>query len=354
MLHLVRLHSDSNADMNSGDEQKPRCQNCRDRNVTCTYGDWTFVSQGPYPSGTDETAPEDTIDDAQEFTAVESPPLTASRAPNATPSSNAIHSPQLPVRQPLLSQMVSPNVTRSPHSTRAPVGVQGPGRNDHDEALASWSATYVGVEPIYEATTPSRWIDSSLSQRGSLSPHSALLRFRYQVVPWLDSGNCKSSFGPTIMTLARSSRIILDCILCCMRLRDKAIGTPGHVSDDSGLRQRLLDDLAREDALTADVGRALLAMSDVFGTPPSEWSTIAAPHVQCFGSLASQSQHFASIPEPLKTLLRLRLKIGKLLTSLLIQYLKLLIITQNRCCSFHCHKQASTRAVRVLLACFRF
>lgn len=295
--------------MNSGDEQKPRCQNCRARNVTCTYGDWTFVSQGPYPSGTDETAPEDTVDDLQDFTAIESPPLTASRAPNATPSSNAIHSPQLPVRQPLLSQMISPLIERSPHSMSTQVGVQGQGRNN-DEAPVPWPSACLGAEPIYEATTPSRWIDSSLSQRGSLSPHSALLRFRYQVVPWLDSGNCKSSFGPTIMTLARSSKVILDCILYCMRLRDKAVGTPGSVFDDSGIRQRLLDDLVREEAPTADVGRVLLAMSDVFGTPPSEWSNISVSHLQCFGRRASESQHFTSMPEPLKTLLRLRFKIG--------------------------------------------
>lgn len=114
------------------------------------------------------------------------------------------------------------------------------------------------------------------------------------------------------MTLARSSKVILDCILYFMRLRDKVVGTPGFVFDDSGVSQRLMDDLSREDALTADVGRALLVMSDVLGTPPSEWSNITVPHVQCFGSRDPQSQRFGSIPEPLKTLLRLRLKIGEL------------------------------------------
>lgn len=262
------------------------------------------MSQGPLTFAANEPAQEDdSIDDVQDFTAVNSPPQADLRVPNGTPY------PQVTVGERLHSQILSSQLNRSVHSSSAHVVNQAQGTNNED-VPAPWPSTYTGTEPIYEATTPSRWIDSSLSQRGSLSPHSALLRFRYQVVPWIDAGNCKSTFGPTIMTLARSSKVILECILHCMRLRDKAVGTPGSVSGELGDRQRLLDDLTREDALTADVGCALLNMSDALGTPPSEWSNVPAPRVQCFGERGSQNQHFASMPEPLKTLLRLRLKIG--------------------------------------------
>jgi hypothetical protein len=82
-------------------------------------------------------------------------------------------------------------------------------------------------------------------------------------------------------------------------------------SDDA--RQRLLDRLSREAPLEADVGRALLAMSDVFCIPPSEWAARLAPSVRHCAEGISKSRAAGFVTEPLKTLLRLHLKIGKIL-----------------------------------------
>ena len=96
-----------------------------------------------------------------------------------------------------------------------------------------------------------------------------------------------------------------------MRLRDESGGAASADTYDSSTRTRLFDDIAQEGALTADIGRAILAMSDVFCTPPSEWAKISVPPVRCYGGEAPQSRAFGFVTEPLKTLMRLQLKIGK-------------------------------------------
>jgi hypothetical protein len=116
-----------------------------------------------------------------------------------------------------------------------------------------------------------------------------------------------------MMTLARGNKVIADCITYCMRLRDESGGTASAETYDSSTRARLFDEIAQEGALTADIGRAILAMGDIFCTPPSEWFKISAPQVRCYGGELPQSRAFGFVTEPLKTLMRLQLKIGKLL-----------------------------------------
>jgi hypothetical protein len=122
-----------------------------------------------------------------------------------------------------------------------------------------------------------------------------------------------------MMTLARGNKVISDCIIYCMRVRDESGGTATAETYDCSTRARLLDELAQEGALTADIGRAVLTLSDVFCTPPSEWAKISAPTVRCDGGEAMQSRAFGFVTEPLKTLLRLQLKVGKYFESLVCQ-----------------------------------
>lgn len=287
-----------------GDEGKPACQNCSSRNVNCRYADWTFVSEGPFGSVAADEPQGDAVDVVKTITEPSS--LTPLRI-GSTPTSYQLQAGDL-----LPSHLPSPPIAPSPGFT---VELSAGARQSLDEnvPIASWSSVHAGEDFLYEATTPSRWINGNLSQQGSMSARSALLRFRYQVVPWIDSNTCKSTFGPTMMTLARGNRVISDCIIYCMRLRDESGGTAGAEIYDSSTRGRLFDEIAQEGALTSDIGRAILAMSDVFCTPPSEWIKISAPPVRCYGRDVPQSRAFGFVAEPLKTLMRLQLKIGKLL-----------------------------------------
>jgi hypothetical protein len=113
-----------------------------------------------------------------------------------------------------------------------------------------------------------------------------------------------------MMTLARSNEVVSDCISYCVQARDDDTGS-GTASRNLDARQRLLERLTQEAALEADVGRALLALSDIFCTLPSEWATLLAPHVRRCAEEISSSRAPGFITEPLKTLLRLHLKIGK-------------------------------------------
>ena len=285
-----------------GDEGKPACLNCTSRNAECRYADWTFISEGPFGSVTSDDGQEDSVDVVQ-YT---SEPFT----PLPTGSTASLY--QARPGDLIPNQLPSPPIAPSP-SLAAETTAGAPPSLDENVLIPSWTSVHTGDDFLYEATTPSRWINGNLSQQGSMSARSALLRFRYQVVPWIDSNNCKSTFGPTMMTLARGNKVISDCIIYCMRLRDESGGTASAETYNSSTRARLFDEIAQEGALTADIGRAILGMGDVFCTPPSEWFKISAPPVRCYGGEAPQSRAFGFVTEPLKTLMRLQLKIGKLL-----------------------------------------
>jgi hypothetical protein len=177
----------------------------------------------------------------------------------------------------------------------------------------SWTSTHTHDDLAYEAATPSRAINGSYAaHQDPRNESSALLRFRYEVMPRIDSNNAKSVFGPAMMTLARSSKAVSDCIVHFMRARDESIGTPGALLGDShASRHRLYDRLSRESPLEADVGRALLVTSDSYWIPPSEWAARFAPPVRRCAEEISKSRASGFVTEPLKTLLRLHLKIGK-------------------------------------------
>jgi hypothetical protein len=293
-----------------GDEGKPDCQNCTSRNVSCKYADWTFVSEGPFRFVESDEPEEATADVAQ--TTSDSPRFTPIRMLSASSSSYQAQAGDM-----LSSHLPSPPIAPSPSLTSGiPAGA--PPSLDENVHVAAWASVQASDDFVYEATTPSRWINGNLSQQGSMSARSALLRFRYQVVPWIDSNTCKSTFGPTMMTLARSNRVISNCIIYCMRLRDESGGCVAAETYDASTRARLFDEIAQECVLTADIGRAILAMSDVFCTCPSEWFKISAPPVRCYSVDLPQSRAFGFVTEPLKTLMRLQLKIGKLSHDMIV------------------------------------
>ncbi|KAH0287522.1 hypothetical protein KCU62_g5870, partial [Aureobasidium sp. EXF-3399] len=72
---------------------------------------------------------------------------------------------------------------------------------------------------------------------------------------------------------------------------------------------RLLERLVREDAFTSDVGSALLSIGSVFYTPPSEWANIVSVCEAHLPESVISSAGFELTPEPLKSLLRLQLKV---------------------------------------------
>jgi hypothetical protein len=144
-----------------------------------------------------------------------------------------------------------------------------------------------------------------------MNKQSALLRFRYQVVPWIESNNCKSMFGPGIMTLARDSKIVSDCISACVQMRDQSLELGDTMSAGLAIPSRLLDQLARENWYTASVGHALLTISSVFCAPPSEWATIVSTCDARLTESVLSGGEFEPTLEPLKSLLRLLLKVGK-------------------------------------------
>ncbi|KIL94105.1 hypothetical protein FAVG1_02667 [Fusarium avenaceum] len=152
--------------------------------------------------------------------------------------------------------------------------------------------------------TPSRWNETVLSEQNSSERQTAMLRFRYQIVPWLDSNAPGSSFGPKIMTLAAEKSIIMDVIVwVAMRRSRKITSSDGHESDPH-IVQQFHHRLSLEDALTGDIGRSLLALGNFFYTSPSEWTTLYTDYLNGGG----RYHFFENQEEPLKTLERFHYK----------------------------------------------
>jgi hypothetical protein len=230
--------------------------------------------------------------------------------PTSLPGPIAVHARHPPVEVFSPSQIMSSPSTQPPTSTDLLVIPVGQNISNAQSA-ASWTSTHTSEIPIFETRTPLGWIHGSLPLPGSASIQSGLLGFRYRVAPWIDSNDCKSTFGPDIMTLARGSKIISECIVHCMCLRDGNFGTSGVMFDDSSARQTLLEKLNQEEFLTAETGRALLTISEVFRKPPSEWASISALSGHSRDEDAFRNLRFDPTPEPLGTLWRLVSKIGK-------------------------------------------
>lgn len=261
------------------------------------------MSQGPLLANANDEYQGNVADGYSNSTVGNTTPMSL-RVPVAVSSIQA----QIPVGELSPSDMSSPPTAQPPTFT-SPLVIASERILNDDEPIVSWTPAHGGDDSTYMVTPP--LIHESLLQQGSTGTHSALLRFRYQVLPWMDSNNCKSTFGPKITTLARGNKVISDCIAYCMWVRDRISGGSGIILDDSSSPQILLEQLSREDALIADVGRALLTISDVFCKPPSEWANIPDRFGRCGNEQVPRSRTFGSTPEPLKTCLRLHLKIGK-------------------------------------------
>ncbi|KAG9659370.1 hypothetical protein KCU64_g3903, partial [Aureobasidium melanogenum] len=116
-------------------------------------------------------------------------------------------------------------------------------------------------------------------------------------------------FGPAIMTLARDSKVIADCVSICVQMSDEGLHMGSTTSAGLIVPSRLLEQLAREDAFIADVGFALLSIGSVFCTPLSEWTIIASTYEARQAETVLSTGGLELTPEPLKSLLRLQLKI---------------------------------------------
>jgi hypothetical protein len=209
-----------------------------------------------------------------------------------------------------LSHVREPSTPQSIVSTAEMVTTAARRSVDNDPHTA-WTSDDLPDDISYPEATPQQLIDKHSWQQRSTNRQSAVLRFRYQVIPWIESNSCKSMFGPTVMTLARDSNLISGCIHACVRTRDQNHDLSSTTSTVLAVRSELLERLTREDTLTAEVGFALLTISSAFYTPPSEWAVIVATCEARLGQSVMSSGGFELTPEPLKTLLRLQLKVGK-------------------------------------------
>lgn len=156
--------------------------------------------------------------------------------------------------------------------------------------------------------TPSRWNDIVLFEQNSSERQTAMLRFRYQIVPWLDANAARSTFGPKMMILAAEKSIIMELIIWVAMRRSESTGQDIEHQRIEQLQHRL----SLEDGFVNDVGQSLLALSRFFHTCPSAWTSLYSDAV----SVRHRYHFFGSQEEPLQTLDRFHFKTGTLLCHL--------------------------------------
>ncbi|KAF4999373.1 hypothetical protein FGRMN_2514 [Fusarium graminum] len=267
----------------SGDERRPQCGSCQGRNVTCEFKEWTFVSGVRSSLRKDDCAQDDAIDGPESMQIQDSLLSFAESSPPA-PDQEFDAPRTVVVRTGIIES--TRNATSDVPQQVVPISNQ---HQPHDGN---------------QIPTPSRWNETVLSEQNSSERQTAMLRFRYQIVPWLDSNAPGTSFGPKIMTLAAEKSIIMDIVIwVAMRRSRKAATSNGHESDPH-LVQQFQHRLSLEDAFTANVGRSLLALGHFFYTGPSEWAGLSAEYAGAGG----QYQFFEEQEEPLKTLDRFHYK----------------------------------------------
>ncbi|KAL5593420.1 hypothetical protein FOBRF1_012522 [Fusarium oxysporum] len=265
------------------DEQRPQCGSCIGRNVTCEFKEWTFVPGVRSSLRKDGSVQGDNGDDADSSLPIQDSLLSFVESSPA---------PAEPVFESPIASTARIERFESIHNTTTDVPQPIPSNNNHRQHDGN------------QIPTPSRWNETVLSEQNSSERQTAMLRFRYQIVPWLDSNAPRSTFGPKIMTLATEKSTIMDIIIwVAMRRSRKSSNSASHESD-SHLVQQFQDRLSLEDAFIADVGRSLLALGNFFYTGPSDWANLYSDCVD----VRERCQFFESQEEPLKTLDRFHFK----------------------------------------------
>ncbi|KAM5377492.1 hypothetical protein ACJZ2D_004861 [Fusarium nematophilum] len=270
------------------DEKRPKCGNCEARNVACEYKEWTFVPGVRSSPSSRDTAVDDTVDNSS---------LTLFTPDNTLSATKPSSPPPLHDSPQSITFSTRGNVTQTIAFDNSPASIAPP-----QESNAS-----------NEITSPSKWNDPVLTEQILPNRQAAMLRFRYKAVPWLESSCPKSLFGPRMMTMAREKPAIMDAMICLANHQNRDNAFQHDLDGGSKTRQDITDRLLLEDAFTADVGRSLLALCNLFNGGPSQW--IMFPFY-CPG----QDMPYHTLDdkeEPLRTLLRFHIKIGKVIDSAL-------------------------------------
>lgn len=137
-----------------------------------------------------------------------------------------------------------------------------------------------------------------------------LLHFRYHIVPCIDLGNLDRGFSTSLMRFAdRSTAVFNAIIVLALRHLEVTRQLAGGLTAPQQLRLRLTTDinsrLATENESSKMIVQALLALETFTQLRPAEWASFRFPDISTESTLQASS-------EPLKTLVRLACRIGRL------------------------------------------
>ena len=170
-----------------------------------------------------------------------------------------------------------------------------------------------------------------------------LLHFRYNIVPWVDLDTPGSRFGSDIMRSAQSNNAILLSIIALSTTQLELLKKTSYLEEASdSFLQQAESQLRSLDGWTRSICQHLLAVGRFFRSRPSEWGN---------SFLYDANSHLRSpleyLDEPLRTLTRLELRIGKTTHSIQFdQYLLTVLLCRSRL--LHTGKQTTSSEASIL------
>lgn len=181
----------------------------------------------------------------------------------------------------------------------------GPGTTDAVDSLVQTSCSQ---RKTVSHLPQSEWKDYFSTTHAAAVKNEAatLLHFRYNLAPWVEAGDIGSSFGTEVMLLAQKRRSIMAAISSAA---SSQMAGSNAVNGGSIMARRAPDpSFDLEEPWVRRIGRALLALSEVFTLNPSQWRRLS--FFQCDESTSNHNS-FLAAEEPLETLLRFHARIGE-------------------------------------------
>ncbi|KAF3356199.1 hypothetical protein VdG1_06293 [Verticillium dahliae VDG1] len=267
----------------SRDEKKPSCGSCQERNVTCLYKPLTWVADvQTLPAGSPNghlghPARHESSDPPLPTPRRGSSPSSASVGEAATRKTVARHHGRIHVDNASASYSMSPGAA---------------------SARQVFTPAHVGTPHAFANTTAAQSAERAVILRS----------FRYDIAPIVDSSAPRSTFAVDVLELAQREDVIVRAIALVVQSRSMfpSLYPPAEMYTSEKERE-LLDELSTKDAPVAHVGLSLVTLGGFFGRPPSRWPN----HMVRHPNIEPSDLFLHSDKEPLKSLVRFQIKIGK-------------------------------------------
>ncbi|KAJ5719947.1 hypothetical protein N7493_006825 [Penicillium malachiteum] len=271
------------------DEQKPRCANCEVKGFSCKYGsDLAFVppESGQAAGGTRQAYNSITfVDDSPAARTSASKEKSRSRQPSIPEGQSELQERVIrPAKAQYGNDATFNNIFNSSHSVDSSYQDHSSLENEPEMLLNTEEQRvslpyhgYLGFAASYQ-----RIVHRPTSANASYET-DLLRHFRYNVGPWMDTGDSNCALGVQVLLLSRTNRSLQSSILA-LSAGQRSL-TSLVIRDDIAsilrFRKEAEDhEISPQTDLERHAGKALLLLKELLPAGIKQWRSIIAPRVE--------------------------------------------------------------------------